>query len=515
MRRRKKSGLGNFAAGLIALVVVVIGTYLGFSKGLPFQHHFTLKAVFRSSNNLHKASPVRIAGVNVGKVSKVEAMPGGVDRSIVTMQIEDKGLPIHKDATVQVRPRIFLEGNFFVDLKPGTPSTDNVPDGYTLPVQQASAPVQLDQILSSLQKDTRHNLQLLLAEYGRGAKQGGAGYNRSIKWWEPAYKNSSIVNFATLGEHPHDLSGYIKDSGTVAEALDRNPGQLKSLITDFNTTAAAFASQSNNLSAAIAELPRTLRAGQPALAALNNAFPPVRALANALRPGVRSTGPMIDASLPFITQARLLVSRPELRGLVADLRPTIPSLASFQARSIPLQQQVRLASSCQNEVVLPWTHDTVPDHAAGMQALGPVYYEFPKTLPGLTGESRAGDANGIYFRILAGGGPNSYGFQTGLGSQAVGTTAAALQGLEPRKPVNSAGKTVRPVLRPKVPCESQFAPDLSTPSSAPPPKLAKRNLSAAQRKQLMNITLSSLKRSGQKPRDEAKLKQQLGALIGR
>ena len=32
------------------------------------------------------------------------------------MEIDDKGLPIHKDATLKIRPRIFLEGNFFVDL---------------------------------------------------------------------------------------------------------------------------------------------------------------------------------------------------------------------------------------------------------------------------------------------------------------------------------------------------------------------------------------------------------------
>ena len=41
----------------------------------------------------------------------------------MTMRIDDKGQPIHKDATATIRPRIFLEGNFFVDLHPGTPSS--------------------------------------------------------------------------------------------------------------------------------------------------------------------------------------------------------------------------------------------------------------------------------------------------------------------------------------------------------------------------------------------------------
>ncbi len=476
--RPGKRGLSFFIVGLIAIVVVIAGTFLGFNKGLPFQHHFTVKAIFRNSNNVKKASPVRIAGVNIGKVSTVEPMPGGVDRSIVSMEIEDAGLPIHSDATVAVRPRIFLEGNFFVDLKPGTPSSRTVKDGDTLPVQQATSPVQLDQILSSLQKDTRHNLQTLLLEYGRGVQEGGDGYNRSIKYWEPAYKNSAIVNEATLGQNQHDLSGYIKESGVVAEALDKHPGQLKSLITDFNTTAGAFASQSTALSSAIDELPRTLKVGQPALAALDNAFPPVRALANALRPGVRSTGPTIDASLPFISQARQLVSQAELRGLVSDLRPTIPSLALLQTRSVPLYQQVRLASSCQNDVILPWTRDTVIDKAPGLGAKGPVYYESTKSLPGLANESRAGDANGIYFRVLAGGGVNQYGFKAGMKNPAVGTVFGSLQGLEPLKPrldaagrpVNTGGvKTPHPPIRPHVPCETQTAPKLDTPLGPAPP----------------------------------------------
>ena len=43
------------------------------------------------------------------------------------------GLPIHKDATLKIRPRIFLEGNFFVDLQPGTPSAPTIDDGDTIP----------------------------------------------------------------------------------------------------------------------------------------------------------------------------------------------------------------------------------------------------------------------------------------------------------------------------------------------------------------------------------------------
>jgi virulence factor Mce-like protein len=457
MRRNQRRGLSFFQAGLLTLVLVAIGTYLGFTKSIPFRHHYTVGAVFRTANNVKPGSFVRIAGVNVGKVTSVERVDGDKQAALVKMRIDDKGLPIHKDARASIRPRIFLEGNFFVDLQPGSPSAPVIGDGDVLPINQTHAPVQLDQILTSLQAPTRRQLQDLLDELSTGVdRSGGAGLNRSIRYWKPAYRDGAIVANAQLGEHPHDLSGYLRSSSEVAAALDRDPVALQGLISDFDVTAAALAREQSALSAAIAELPRTLRAGLPALAALNAAFPPVRRFVAAFRPATRSSGPAIDASLPLVRQLRGLVSRPELRGLVSDLRPTVPALTRLNERSVPLYEQVRAASSCQNEQILPWTHDTIQDVV--FPAPGPVYVESTKALPGLAGESRAGDANGQWFRVLLTGGNYTYPQPGGQFLQ----SSAPLMGVNPPPP---ATKTP---MRPDVPCETQAKPDLrSIPGELP------------------------------------------------
>jgi phospholipid/cholesterol/gamma-HCH transport system substrate-binding protein len=463
----------NVALGIIALAVIAVAVYLGVTKEIPFRGHYEVRAAFASANNIRPGSPVRIAGVEVGKVKSVERAHAGAGRgeaapgdegearsgAIVTMRIQDKGRPIHTDATAKIRPRIFLEGNFFVDMTAGSPSAPELEDGATIPVQQTATPVQLDQVLTALQSDTRDELKTLLREYGKGLDGAGAkGFNHSIPYWEPAYKNGAIVSDAMRGETGHDLSGYIKNAGEVAAALDRNRAQLKSLVTDFNTTAAAFASQSDNLSAAIGELPRTLRAAYPALGALNAAFPPLRALAVELRPGVENSSETLDAAIPFVHQLRGLVSENELRGLSADLRPAVPDLARLVDRSIPLYREVRRASSCQNEVIHPWTLDKVPDKQ--FPAEGPVYQEAPKPLPGLAGESRSADANGSWFRVLAAGGKNLVTFKPGL----FATTPEPLLGANPPKP------TKRPPINGSVPCETQQPPDLRTNPGAPPPQ---------------------------------------------
>jgi virulence factor Mce-like protein len=457
MRRNQKQRLSYFQAGVLTLVLIGIGTYLGFTKSIPFRHHYTIGAVFRTANNVKPGSFVRIAGVNVGKVTEVTRDKSDPQAAKVMMRIDDKGLPIHKDATLAIRPRIFLEGNFFVDMQPGSPSAPVIDDGDVIPINQTHAPVQLDQILTSLQAPTRKNLQDLLDELSTGVdKQGGAGFNRSIRFWEPAYRDGAIVSDAQLGENPHDLSGYLKSSGAVAKALNRNPVQLQDLIVQFDIAARAFAVEQDNLSQTIAELPRTLHAGLPALEALNNAFPPLRRFIKDFRPATRSSGPAIDASLPLVLQLHQLLTKAELQGLVSTLRPVVPSLTTLNARTAPLYEQVRLTSSCQNEQILPWSHDKIED--AVFPAVGPVYVESTKPFGGLAGESRAGDANSQWFRVLATGGNYTYPEPGGQILQ----SALPLLGVNPPPP---AKKTP---FKPNVPCETQQKPDLRTVPGALP-----------------------------------------------
>ncbi|HEX8206879.1 MAG TPA: MlaD family protein, partial [Solirubrobacteraceae bacterium] len=461
MRRNVKRGLSFEVVGIIAIVLAVIVTYLAFTKDIPFvRGKFNVNATVPNAQNLKPGAKVRIAGVDVGKITAVEGIePGEGDTGAarIEMEIDDKALPIHKDATLRIRPRIFFEGNFFVDLQPGSPSAANLEDGDTIPINQASNAVQFDQILTALQTNTREDLRNVLDELNKAYSDGGAeAINRTTKYWEPAYKNSAIVNEATLGINDHDLSGYIDGAGTVAAALNRNERQLVSLITDLRTTAGAFAAEGDELQRALGELPRTLRAGQTALDALNTAFPPLRRFVRDLRPGVRNSLRSINAQIPFVRLLRALVGQDELRGLAADLLDTVPALAELNKQTIPLLEQVRPASSCQNEVILPWSLDKIED--PDFPAIGPIYQEQPKPLVGLSGESRTFDANGQYFRVAL----NSSQYAASVGDGRFLLTDRPPIGANPPKPAQ------RSPLRPDVPCETQERPDLRTNPQAPP-----------------------------------------------
>ena len=499
MRRNVRQRISPFGAGLIAVIAIVVGCYFGFTKANPFADRFELSAAFKTANDLKKGSAVRIAGVNIGKVvevtpidpqSSLGAKGGG---AIVRMELEDAGLPLHEDATAKVRPRIFLEGNWFVELTAGSPSAPPMKEGGMIPVQNTSAPVQFGQILTALQSDTRQDLQVVLDEYGRALHElGGAkGYNRSIPYWKSAFRDSAIVNEAMLGEQEHDLSGYIAGADKFARGLDRDPEALKALVTNLAITADAFASEDVNLRAAIKELPKTLTTGQSALAELNDAFPPLRRFVAELRPAVRSSGPALDAQLPLIKQLRGLVSKSELRGVITDLRAIVPDLTELNVGGVDLQKELRLLSSCSNEVLIPHRNDTVPDTV--FKASGPVYQEQVKWMPGIAAESRNFDANGQYVRSLVNGFEYAYPLPDGR----IFTTGLPLQGVNPPKAPRI------PELKPDVPCETQVKPDLRSTPDAPP--AGKRvnfdhpNVKAAWAKELpkaLDFAKSELERMG-------------------
>src|SRR3954449_1725765 len=379
-RSTQNRRFSNFQIGLIAIVLTFIGFYLAFTKSIPFAGHgYQLKAIVQDAENIRAKSPVRISGVDVGEVSDVQhvtdANGNGQNAAIVTMDIKDSALPIRQDATLQLRPRLFLEGNLFVDLHPGSPTAPELDSGSVVPESQTSESVQFDQVLTSLDAPVRQDLQIFLKEFGGALdKYGGAqGFQTSFRTSPAAYQYTSQVNQALLGTQPGDLAGFISNLDVVARELNSNSTDLQGLITNLNTVSGDFAAHQASLRDAVVELPKALAVGRPALFKLNRDFPPLRAFAREALPGTKAANKALDYANPWIGQLRQLISKPELRGLVNDLRPTIPDLASLASSSIPFLEQSRALASCFNNVVIPWSNTEIPNHDG--DPAGKVYQE--------------------------------------------------------------------------------------------------------------------------------------------
>jgi phospholipid/cholesterol/gamma-HCH transport system substrate-binding protein len=108
---------------------------------------------------------VQIAGVDVGELTKVNLVNG---RAVVTMKV-DPDHPFYRDATANLRPKTGLN-DMVLQVDPGTKAAGKAPAGFTIPVSRTQPPVQLEELWSALDADTRASLQMLL---GGGAEAFG------------------------------------------------------------------------------------------------------------------------------------------------------------------------------------------------------------------------------------------------------------------------------------------------------------------------------------------------------
>jgi phospholipid/cholesterol/gamma-HCH transport system substrate-binding protein len=171
-------------------------------------------------------------------------------------------------------------------------------------------------------------------------------------------------------------------------------------------------------------------------------------------PGVRETPATIAAGFPWIRQARPLLSKPELQGLVKILQPAVRDFAAFTDGTVDFLPVVDAFNRCQLNVVLPTGEQRIQDGSltTGLRN----YEELFQSLVSLAGESQNFDGNGTYVRFQSGGG--GYPVQTTpvgrLGPLHANATAPPL-GTRP-------AKTPKPPFRTNFACHRNQPPNLNS-----------------------------------------------------
>ena len=399
-------------------------------------------------------------------------MKGSPGAAIVSMNIDSNALPIHSNATADIRPRLFLEGSYYIDVRPGTPSAPTLHSGQTLPAPNTTGPVQLDRVLSALNSNTRANLQTVLRGFG-GALDGkptaaedatqdptqrgltaGQSLNESLNYAYKAFQASSIVNEALLGQQPHDLSGVVVGLDHTFSGLAASQAHLAHLVTSFNQTMGALAARQQDLSETIALLPPTLRAVDSALGPIQASFGPTREFASELTPSVKQLNPTIVAGFPWVAQSTALFSPQELRGLLSSLTPAIQGTSSTLTASKALLNGSDALARCFIHDVIPTGNQRIQDPPLTTGLM--VYQELFQSAVGLASIGQNFDGNGRHVRAAAGGGTDRV--QTaplGTSGPRVGDAVLPPLGTRPAFP----GKA--PPVRDDVPCFKNPQPNLN------------------------------------------------------
>ena len=465
-RRRVRS------AGVAALALILV-TVASFGGLRLFSSPYTIRGEFASSNDLLPGSDVRIAGVDVGHVTGVARGPDNT--SIVSMAIDSGGQPIHADATLAILPRLVLEGNFYVRIDPGTPSSPVLRSGGLIPERHTSVPVQIDQVLDTFDLPTRDALQQSIrglaaglgaaprSTGGSGARPALAGYQglrRAVRALNTALPPVAAFGQAAQGTEAGDVGHAIVYARDFTSELASNPSLLADLVTSFNTVASALASGDGALGSSIEQLDRSAQAAPPAFTALDRALPMVTSFSRTLTPALRDAPAPLAGTASLLAELRTLMGPGELPSAITALEPVAHSLPQLEQRLRPLLPLVTDANQCLSGHVAWALDQRLQD---GPNTTGdPTYLDLLHAVAGLVAATGGFDGNGRAVRLgVTEGASIVEGTIPGLGAFA--GFAPQLLGARPE----FLGDFVVPPFRPDVRCSTDPRPQMQAPSGPP------------------------------------------------
>jgi virulence factor Mce-like protein len=420
-----RRGISRERAAIIAIILVAIGVYFAFNKSIPFREGYRVNAYVENAMNIKPNAPVRIAGVNVGKVVEVSYDDGSPNTKLV-LRIDDKGRPIHSDASLKIRPRNFLEGSFFVDLKPGSPSAPEMDDGESIPIARTASSVQFDQLLSMLNRDTREGFQVGLREFAGelyrrptteevaaadppqdpdvAYKTAFEALNGSLRYAPDSIRGGARILRAFAGEERNDVRNLLQGFRDFGEAINNRETQVLSQIVAFDTMLDAFAGNEQALADATKEFSRTVITAEPTARKVNAMLPNIERFANLLADDIDELPATIEAADPWIEQTNALLQYDELGSTANMTHSVIRNFAAVMEYAPSAVQQIGRISACWNNVIYPAFIQKIDDGGLGSGREN--YKEFWYSVVGMASESQTFDGNGAMLR-LGGSGSNT------------------------------------------------------------------------------------------------------------
>jgi virulence factor Mce-like protein len=320
--------------------------WLSFGGPVPLKPKgYRVTVSFPESATLGLEADVRVAGVSVGKVRK-KALDTGHNRTLATLEIDERYAPIAQDANAILRQKTLL-GETYVELTPGTPGSARIPEGGRLDDGRVASAVELDEIFQAFDPETRKAFQHWQQDLGEGIDGRGRDFNDALGTL-PGFAADGSDVLEVLDTQERAVQRLVKNTGVVFGALTENEDQLRRLIVGSGQLFEATASQNDALAESIRIFPTFLDESKAVMARLKTFSATARPLAEDLRPvahdlaptlrDVRAFAPDLKATFkdldPLITASR--TGLPALTSVLKELGPTLGALGPFLGQVNPI-----------------------------------------------------------------------------------------------------------------------------------------------------------------------------------
>lgn len=247
-----------------ALCAVVFG-YLWTNSGgrIPLldASGYEVNVPLADSDNLVQLGDVMVAGVKVGKVRSVDVTG---PTATAHLELEGNVVPLHEGASATVKNKTLIEETYLQLVDGPGPE---LPSGATLPAKAVTSSVQVDDVLASLDPETRNSLGSLI----RGGGAATAGRQDDVAATVGGLGDTGregSTSLVALSEQSDDLRSLLVSSSDLMNALDTRRGQLADLVQDSNTVFGAVADSKQNAEGIVRRLPPVLATAQQASGSL-------------------------------------------------------------------------------------------------------------------------------------------------------------------------------------------------------------------------------------------------------
>jgi phospholipid/cholesterol/gamma-HCH transport system substrate-binding protein len=181
-----------------------------------------------------------------------------------------------------------------------------VPEGWTVPVQNTLPDVKLEEILASLDRDTRDYLRLLVNGGGKGLEGRGDDLAATFKRFEPGARDLRKLTGKLQGRRGN-IRRSIHNLRLLVEAVGEKDDELAQLIDSSNTVFRSFANQDRNLRSSLQQLPETLQITNTTLGKVDRLGRTLGPALGDLRPTARALGPALRDTRPFLRTATPII----------------------------------------------------------------------------------------------------------------------------------------------------------------------------------------------------------------
>jgi len=282
---------------------------------------YQITVPYEDIDNLVFESDVRIAGVEVGHVERIDVEG---DHAMVTLELDDDAVPLHEGAVITVRNKTMIEETYLEIVDGDGAAYD---DGATLPASAGKGSVQLNDVLTSLDAATRQDLSRLIRSSGAAASDTRDDVDAVLTGLGDLGENSGALE--ALAEQSDDLRSLVRMSTVVLDALDVQQGRIADLTRDAQTLMAVTAGHEQDVEAIMRALPPLLVTTDGASDSLAALTTPLGTVARNLR----RASPDLSAAL-----LELPATTDDLRGLLPSLDTALDRAPATLVRLSPLRE---------------------------------------------------------------------------------------------------------------------------------------------------------------------------------